>query len=183
MNPQTVHVLQIALMIFALRICDVSIGTVRVIYTIRGNRAVSAVLGFIESLVWIFAISRAFKLVDHPLSMIGWAAGFAMGTVLGITLERWIATGHILMRVISLEKAEPLRDALRNHAIGVTAVPAEGRGGAVLVLFAVAPRQRGNEMMRILRTIDPDAFITLDPVNQAIGGYLPGVVEASAIRK
>jgi uncharacterized protein YebE (UPF0316 family) len=178
MNP-----VLIALLIFALRICDVSIGTVRVIYTIRGNRAVSAALGFIESLVWIFAISRAFKLVDHPLGMIGWAAGFAAGTVLGITLERWIGTGHIIMRVISLAKAAPLRDALRNHAIGVTAVPAEGRGGAVLVLFAVAPRKRGGEMIRIVQDLDPDAFITIEPVQHAIGGYLPGVVEASAIRK
>jgi uncharacterized protein YebE (UPF0316 family) len=102
MNPAL-----IALMIFCLRICDVSIGTVRVIYTIRGNRTISAVLGFIESLIWIFAISRAFALVgQNPIGMIGWAAGFATGTVLGITLERWIATGHILMRVISLEKAE-----------------------------------------------------------------------------
>src|SRR5215210_7722271 len=174
MNPALV-----ALLIFCLRICDVSIGTVRVIYTIRGNRVVSAVLGFLESLVWIFAISRAFALVgQNPIGMIAWAAGFAAGTVLGITLERWIATGHIIMRVISLDKAEPLRDALRACAVGVTAVPAEGRGGAVLILFAVAPRKRGSEMIRIVRGIDPGAFMTIDPVSQAIGGYLPGVVEA-----
>jgi uncharacterized protein YebE (UPF0316 family) len=173
----------IALLIFCLRICDVSIGTVRVIYTIRGNRVASAVLGFLESLIWIFAISRAMKYVNNPLSMIGWAGGFSAGTVLGITLERWIATGHILMRVISLEKAEALRDALRNAAVGVTAVPAEGRGGALMILFAVAPRKRGKEMIKLVKEIDPNAFITVDPVSQAIGGYLPGVVEASAVRK
>ena len=178
MNPAAV-----ALLIFALRICDVSIGTVRVIYTIRGNRLVSAGLGFLESLIWIFAISRAFKLVEHPLSMVGWAGGFAAGTVLGITLERWIATGHILMRVISLEKAEALRDALRACGVGVTAVVGEGRGGAVLVLFCVAPRKRGKEMINVVQGIDPAAFITIDNVSQAIGGYLPGVVEASAVRK
>ncbi len=173
----------VALLIFCLRICDVSIGTVRVIYTIRGNRLVSAALGFIESAVWIFAISRAIQYVNNPLSMIAWAGGFSAGTVLGITLERWIATGFILMRVISLGNAEALRDALRGAGIGVTAVPAEGRGGAVLILFCVAPRKRGKEMIRIVQGIDPDAFITVDPVNHAIGGYLPGVVQASAIRK
>jgi uncharacterized protein YebE (UPF0316 family) len=178
MNPALV-----ALLIFALRICDVAIGTVRVIYTIRGNRTVSASLGFLESLVWIFAISRAFTFVNHPLSMIGWAGGFAAGTVLGITLERWIATGYILMRVISLDKAAQLRDALRERGIGVTAVPGEGRGGALLVLFCVAPRRRGTEMINVVQDIAPDAFITIDPVSQAIGGYLPGVVEASAVRK
>ena len=173
----------VALLIFSLRICDVSIGTVRVIFTIRGNRPVSAALGFLESAVWIFAISRAMKYVDNPLSMVAWAAGFAAGTVLGITLERWIATGFVIMRVISLEHAVKLRDALRGHGIGVTSVKGEGRGGALLVLFAVAPRRRGNEMISVVQGIDPEAFITMDPVSQAIGGYLPGVVEASAIRK
>ena len=175
--------LGIALLIFCLRICDVSIGTVRVIYTIRGNRVASAVLGFLESLIWIFAISRAMAYVNNPASMIAWASGFAAGTVLGITLERWIATGHIIMRVISLEKAEQLRDTLREASVGVTALNADGRGGARLVLFCVAPRKRGREMIKTVQAIDPDAFITIDPVSQAIGGYLPGVVEASAVRK
>jgi uncharacterized protein YebE (UPF0316 family) len=173
----------IALLIFGLRICDVSIGTVRVIYTIRGNRIASATLGFLESFIWILAISRAMKYVNNPMSMVGWATGFAAGTVLGITLERWIATGHILMRIISVAKAEDLRDALRGCGVGVTAVAAEGRGGAVMVLFAVAPRKRGKEMLRVVKDTDPDAFITIEPVSQAIGGYLPGVVEASGIRK
>jgi len=175
--------LGIALLIFCLRICDVSIGTVRVIYTIRGNRVASATLGFLESLIWIFAISRAMKYVNNPISMFAWAGGFAAGTVLGITLERWIATGHIVMRVISLEKAEALRDTLRAASVGVTALNADGRGGARMVLFCVAPRKRGKEMIAAVQSIDPDAFITIDPVNQAIGGYLPGVVEASAVRK
>ena len=175
--------LGIALLIFCLRICDVSIGTVRVIYTIRGNRVASAVLGFLESLIWIFAISRAMAYVNNPASMVAWASGFAAGTVLGITLERWIATGHIIMRVISLEKAEQLRDTLREASVGVTALNADGRGGARLVLFCVAPRRRGRDMIKTVQAIDPDAFITIDPVSQAIGGYLPGVVEASAVRK
>lgn len=175
--------LGIVLLIFCLRICDVSIGTVRVIYTIRGNRIASASLGFIESFVWIFAISRAMAYVNNPINMVAWAGGFAAGTVLGITLERWIATGHILMRVISVDKSGSLRDALRACGVGVTAVPGEGRGGAVHVLFAVAPRKLGKAMIKTVQTVDPDAFITIDPVSQAIGGYLPGVVEASAVRK
>ena len=49
--------LLIALLIFCMRIADVSIGTVRTIYTIRGHRAVAAGLGVIESGIWILAIS------------------------------------------------------------------------------------------------------------------------------
>ena len=173
----------IALLIFCLRLVDVSIGTVRVIYTIRGNRLTSMVLGVIESGVWIFAISRAFAHVDHPASMVGWACGFGAGVALGITLEQWIATGWILMRVISHDRATDLRDALRADGYGVTAVPGEGRSGSVLVLFVVAQRRRAKEMLRVVRQIDCDAFITIEPISQALGGYLPGVAPASAMRK
>ena len=178
MNPYT-----IALLVFGLRIIDVSIGTVRVIYTIRGNRLASFTLGVIESGVWIFAISRAFALVNHPAGILGWAVGFGAGVSLGITLEKWIASGWILMRVISPDRAADLRTALRTEGYGVTAVPGEGRSGSVLILFVVAPRRRAKEMLRIVQTIDCDAFITIEPISQALGGYLPGVAEASAIRK
>ena len=89
-----------AVLIFFLRIIDVSIGTIRVIYTIRGHKMVASSLGAIEAFIWIFAISRAFKSVDHPISMIGWALGFAAGTAIGIALEQWIGTGSVLVRPV-----------------------------------------------------------------------------------
>ncbi|HYO10516.1 MAG TPA: DUF5698 domain-containing protein [Tepidisphaeraceae bacterium] len=173
----------VALLIFLMRICDVSIGTVRVIYTIRGQRLLSTCLGVVESGIWIFAISRAFKLVDHPASMIGWALGFGAGTFVGITLEKWIATGQILLRVISPEKGCDLRDALLAQGVGVTAVQGEGRNGDVLVLFVVAPRRRGRELLGVVQAIDPEAFITIDAITQAIGGYMPLHGRPTAMRK
>ena len=174
----------IAAMIFGLRILDVSIGTVRVIYTIRGQRTVSAVLGVIESGIWILAISRALKYAEQsPLSMVAWALGFATGTVVGISLERWIGSGWVLMRVISPQRAGDLRDALLAREFGVTAVPGEGRSGRVLILFVVAPRKRSKEMLTAVETIDATAFITIEPLSQAIGGYVPRTAEPSAMRK
>jgi uncharacterized protein YebE (UPF0316 family) len=172
-----------ALAIFSMRICDVSIGTVRVIYTIRGHRFWSACLGVLESGVWIFAISKIFKYVNEPITMVGWAFGFATGTVVGITIEKWIASGHILMRVISIRRARELRQTLLQESIGVTALAGEGRDGEVQVLFVVAPRRRGKELINIVRAIDGDAFITVDPISQAIGGYMPVATEATALRK
>ena len=178
------HALLIAFGIFCMRILDVSIGTVRVIYTIRGQRFLSATLGVIESAIWIFAISRAFKYVDTPASMIGWALGFGAGTFVGITLEKWIATGHIVIRVIGSDHAHDLRDALMNEDVGVTGLLGEGRSGSrVLILFVVAPRRRGNYLLSVIQRIDPDAFITVDPVTHAIGGYMPIHAEPTSLRK
>ena len=176
--------LTIALLIFLMRIADVSIGTIRTIYTIRGKRGVAMALGVVESGIWILAISKAVALMQHnPWAMIGWACGFGAGTYVGITVERWLAAGHILMRVISVSKACELRDALLADDVGVTLLPGEGRNGEVNVLFVVAPRRRGDELLKNVQSIDAHAFITIDPITTAIGGYMPVAAQATSMRK
>ena len=95
-----------ALLVFVLRIGDVSIGTLRMLYSVRGRRLPAASLGLVESGLFVFAISRVFRDLSHnPWNMAGYACGFAAGTALGITLERWIGSGWILARVISRERS------------------------------------------------------------------------------
>ena len=170
----SLHAFAIALGIFCLRICDVSIGTVRTIFTIRGYRLVSFCMGVVESGIWIFAISRVMKYIsggENLLNILGWAFGFATGTVVGITLEKWIGSGTVLVRVISRNHAIRLKEHLHSEKFGVTAVQGQGYGGNVLVIFVVAPRRRENDVLAAIRHVDPDAFITVEPVNQAYGGF------------
>ena len=54
-----------ALVIFGLRIVDVSCDTMRVIFAIRGKRTIAAGLGFIQALVWIYAVGNAVKHLDE----------------------------------------------------------------------------------------------------------------------
>jgi uncharacterized protein YebE (UPF0316 family) len=104
--------------------------------------------------------------------MVGWAAGFATGTVVGISIEQWIASGSILVRCISRNHALRLRELLHSEGFGVTAVQGQGRDGNVLVIFVVAARRRGGELLKIIDAIDPEAFITIEPVSRAIGGWV-----------
>jgi uncharacterized protein YebE (UPF0316 family) len=177
------EVLASAILIFFLRITDVSIGTVRVIYTIRGHRVIAMTLGFFESLIWIYAISRLSVAAvgqSFPL-MLGWAAGFAAGTALGITLEQWIAVGSVIVRIISVYHFDEIRCRLRDLGFGVTSVNGEGREGSILILFVAAPRKRIRQLLPTIQEIDPDAFVTVEFVSHAIGGYLP--ISAASVRK
>jgi uncharacterized protein YebE (UPF0316 family) len=175
--------LGIALLIFVLRILDVSIGTLRVLYMVRSRRLVAAALGMLEAGVFIVAIASVFKHVDSPLSMLGYAAGFAVGTVVGITVERWIASGSILLRVISREKSAEILAAMREKSFGVTAVRGEGRDGPVLILFLVTKRKRAAQAMKLIDEMDSDAFVTVESVSEARGGYLPVFPGPAAVRK
>lgn len=171
-----------ALLIFCLRILDVSVGTLRVMYMVRGDRRKAVPLAFFESLIWVFAISRIMKEVDNFANMLSFAAGFAAGTMVGMTLERWIASGFVLVRVISDVGKEKLAGEIRAAGFGVTLVSGEGREGEQEILFIVALRRRGQELLELIRRVDVGAFVTIDPVQKAMGGYLPAT-GAADVRK
>jgi uncharacterized protein YebE (UPF0316 family) len=172
-----------ALLIFCLRILDVSVGTLRVMYMVRGDRKKAVPLAFFESLVWVFAISRIMKEIDNTTNMIAFAAGFAAGTMVGMTLERWIASGFVLMRVISDVGKEKLAAEVRAAGFGVTVVSGHGREGEQEILFIVALRRRAQELLNLIRRVDEGAFVTIDPVQKAMGGYLPATAAPSQMRK
>ncbi len=67
------------LLIFLARICDVSIGTLRIIFVSKGVKKVAPVLGFFEVLIWIIAISKIMQNLDNYVNYIAYAAGFATG--------------------------------------------------------------------------------------------------------
>jgi len=117
----------------------------------------------------------------RPLTMFAYAAGFAVGNFCGITIERWIGSGTILVRIIA--KNPVLLVGLREHAFGVTLMHGEGREGAVAMMFVVAPRRRERELMTLIEKLDPDAFVTLDSVNHALGGYLSATAMPMTVRK
>lgn len=162
-----------ALLIFCLRIGDVSIGTLRTTYLVRGEWKKAVPLAFVESFVWVVAISRIIAQVKEPLNMLAYAGGFAAGTAVGMAVERWIASGSILVRIISRGTKDALAESIRAAGFGVTVLPGEGRGGEQAVLFVVTRRKRGPELVELIRSIDAQAFITVDSIQQAIGGYLP----------
>lgn len=172
-----------ALVVFLLRICDVSVGTLRMLSVVRGRKWAAAGLGVLESGIFIVAISTVFSNLDSPLSMIGYAMGFATGTLVGMTLEEWIGTGEVLMRVISRTHSEQVRRRVLDEGFGLTAVRGEGHRAEVTILFIVCPRRRGEQLLQLVRQIDPDAFVTSDPVTRAAGGYLPHAPAPAGVRK
>ena len=63
--------------IFILRLIDQTLGTLRSLYVNKGRPGIGAMLGFIESAIWVIAISQVIKDLSDPLLIIGYALGFA----------------------------------------------------------------------------------------------------------
>jgi uncharacterized protein YebE (UPF0316 family) len=156
-----------ALAIMAMRVVDVSIGTVRIVMIMRSRLAIAAVLGFFESLLWVTAAALVFANLDSPVRVVAFAAGFATGTLMGGLVEQWVAMGSCMIRVMASVESPPVANALRSEGLGVTVVNAEGRDGEVRVTFTVVPRRRQKTAMAIITEINPEAFVTVEDVKVA----------------
>lgn len=161
-----------ALVIFLLRIVDVSCDTMRVIFAIRGKRAIAAGLGFVQALVWIFAVGNAVKHLDSILHVLGYAGGYAMGTYVGVSLEQAIAYGVATVRIVSRTAGVEIANALRASGHGVTVFPGVGRDGAVEILNSVVQRGHLDEVLKIITTNDTEAFVTVEEPKVLRGGSL-----------
>lgn len=171
MPPPTLELYFAALLIFVLRICDVSVGTLRVIFLVNGRRLPATILAFCESAIWIFAISKVFAGEKHWQTMICYAAGYAAGTLVGISLDQAIGVGKSIVRVITREPGPHLRERLAAEGFGLTTFHGEGVNGPVQELLIVIPRRRRKALVAHVHAIDPNAFITVASAAQTYGGY------------
>ncbi len=162
------------LLIFALRIVDVSLDTMRVILAVRGRRGITAILGFFQALIWIFAVGNAIRHLDSVWHVLGYAAGFGAGTFIGISIEQALAYGYSAVRIVSQYGGVEIAEALRERGYGATEIPAFGREGRVEVITSVVQRQHLDDVVKIVHTWDPSAFITVEEPKVMSGGSLAG---------
>ncbi len=154
-----------------LRITDVSLGTLRSIFIIQSRKYIASITGFVEILIWIFAMRYIVQHMEHEINLIGYAAGFALGTFLGVTLDQKLGFSHIQISILSRSKGQLIADALRDSGFGVTILPGAGVSGDVLVVFTVINRNSYSKLLKIVNSIDPGVFINSQPASP-FRGYI-----------
>ena len=159
-----------ALLIFCLRIIDVSCDTMRVLFLVRGKRLIAGVLGFFQALIWIFAVGTAIRHLDSWVHILGYAGGYATGTMVGITIEQAVAYGVSTVRIISQNGGVEIAEALRECGYGVTEYGGYGREGPVEIVNSVVHRNDLDQVMAIVDKWDKDAFVTVEDPKILRGG-------------
>lgn len=160
-----------ALAIFALRVTDMSMDTMRMLFVMRGKKKYAWILGFLQSIVYIVAISSVLTHLDNPLNVVGYAAGFATGNVLGMLIEERLAIGFTQIQVISSRRGSLIVEKLREAGYGVTEVAARGKDGSVSQINLSVARKDVSRVDTIILEADPDAFITAEEVRPIRRGF------------
>jgi len=161
-----------ALLIFGLRLVDVSLGTVRVIMISRGRRKIAPLLGFVEVTIWVVAISQVMTNLDNIVNIFAYSGGFAAGTLVGMWIEDKLALGHVGISIISRAKGPNIVVKLRQADYGVTELMGNGRTGVVNLITTIVPRKDVENVFELVNRIDPKSFIAVDDVKAVTRGYM-----------
>jgi uncharacterized protein YebE (UPF0316 family) len=161
------------LLIFLARVFDVTLGTMRIIFTSRGLRNWAPILGFIETFVWIVAVSSIVKHAQNVVAYAGYAAGFATGTYVGMLIESRLAMGTITLRAIIRRDPKELTQSLLNAGFGFTIVDGYGSTGDVKIIYSTVKRADLPAVIDIFHRTLPGAFLSVEEVRSTEQGVFP----------
>lgn len=169
------------LLIFVARICDVTIGTMRIIFVAKGQRKIAPLLGFLEVFIWIIVISQIISNLNNVVCYFAYAAGFATGNYVGMLVEERLAVGNLLVRIITQSEGKSLVRRLNSEGFGATVIDAEGANGRVNVIYSIVNRQDLPSVQSIILEFNPKAFFTIEDVRKVSSGIFPSKVPVSGI--
>jgi uncharacterized protein YebE (UPF0316 family) len=161
------------ILIFLARICDQSIGTMRIIFVSKGKRNIAPILGFFEVLIWITAISKIMQNLDNYVNYIAYAAGFATGNLVGMIIEERLAMGIQMIRVFANERGQDLVNILNINGYGATSVEAHGAREKVHLIYTIVQRNELGKVIELINSFNPKAFYTIEDVKAANEGIFP----------
>ncbi|HEX5520900.1 MAG TPA: DUF2179 domain-containing protein [Longimicrobiaceae bacterium] len=162
------------ILIFLLRIVDVSLATLRMLMVMRGRKLIAPIIGVFEVLIWIIAVGSAIKHLDSVWHLAGYALGFGTGTLVGLWIEEKMAIGMATVQIISQHGGVELAEALREHGFGVTEFAGHGKEGHVEVLYAAMRRRELPVVFEQVRIWDPNAFVTVGEPRSIHRGWMFG---------
>lgn len=160
-----------ALGIFALRVTDMTFDTLRMLFVVRGRKGVAWVLGFFQSVIFVIAFTSVLSHLDNPLNVLGYAAGFASGNVVGMLIEERLAIGYVKLSIVSSGRGAALAQTLREAGFAVTEIPARGKDGVVSMLSCSVRRKEVLKVEAIVHANDAEAFVIAEDVRPLRRGF------------
>ncbi|WP_379388613.1 DUF2179 domain-containing protein [Paenibacillus septentrionalis] len=159
------------IIILTINIVYVSFFTVRMILTLKGQKFLAAALSSIEVMIYVIGLGLVLDNLNDIQNLIAYAAGYALGVLLGSKIEEMLALGYVTVKVITNHFDEQLPNKLRDVGFGVTSWLGEGRDGPRLMMEILTRRKRQQELYNHIIAYDSKAFIISHEPRHFHGGF------------
>ncbi|MHC1704598.1 MAG: DUF2179 domain-containing protein [Tenuifilaceae bacterium] len=173
--------LVLPILIFLARICDVTIGTMRIIFVAKGHKNIAPLLGFVEVFIWIIVISQIISNLNNFICYFAYAAGFATGNYVGMRVEERLAVGNLMIRIITPNESDKLGKILNSEGFGYTKINAQGSSGDVDIIYSIVHRNDLHHVLEIVKSFNPNIFYSIEDVRSVSSGIFPSKVPLSGI--
>jgi uncharacterized protein YebE (UPF0316 family) len=161
------------ILIFCLRICDVSFGTLRIIFVSRSKRFIAPILGFFEASIWVLAINQVMQNLNNIACFLAYSLGFAAGNFIGILIEDKLAIGTLIIRVFLVNDNTAMRARLQDAGFGGTSIDAHGKTGDVKILYLVIKRKSLPDAINIIEACQSNAIYSIEEAKAVKQGIFP----------
>ncbi len=166
--------LMVCLLICGAKILEISIQSVKTVCMVKGQKAVAAVLGFIECMVWGLVVSSVItSLSDNFMLLFAYCLGYASGLYLGSIIESKIALGTSSIQImVNNEYIDDVGNYLKEKNLGFTILEGHGSKSEMFVVIIVLPRKEVKTVMGEIRNLcNNKVFMVSSEVSKYTGGY------------
>ena len=159
------------------RIVDVSLATTRTVFTVKGKPVISAIIGFIEAMLWFLIVREALSYQAHGMETYliatAYALGFCLGTYCGGLITSKLIKTKINVQIISSSKNDDLVKSLSDAGYGATILVAKGASKQEdrYMLLIETDNKQLKPLKSIIAEKDPKAFITISDIKATQNGY------------
>lgn len=158
------------LTIFFGRICDVSLGTLRIVFVAKGEKTIAPLIGFVELFIWIVIIAQMLSRANDIYSYLAYAGGYAAGTYIGLHMEEKIGLGFVVYRVFTMAHGGELLRLLHRNGFGSTIMHGEGSVSEIDVVETVVGRKDAKLVEKLIAQYDANAFYVVEDVRSKTRG-------------
>lgn len=159
------------LFVFVMRLIDMSLDTLRMVFIMRGRKLLAGFVGAIQAAVFILAVSQVLKGELNIWTVLGYAGGFGCGVIVGMIAEERLALGYGMFRIYSSALGPAIAKTLREAGHAATEFTALGKEGPLTVVNCAVARKNIRAVRALIDQVDPTAFVTVDDVRPMNRGY------------
>ncbi|MCT4565252.1 MAG: DUF2179 domain-containing protein [Maledivibacter sp.] len=164
-------------LIILMQLLYVPMLTLRTISMVKNLKVLTAVFGFLESMIYIFGLAIVLSGEQSVLEMIVYALGFSIGLITGIFVEQKLAIGFTSIHININHNNPVLVKDLRDSGFGVTVHQVEGKNGERVIMDILTKRKREPFLIKKISAHEPDAFIISYEPKMFKGGYLTDMMK------
>ena len=159
--------------IFFVRILEVSLGTIRMIITVKGNKLVASLIGFFEILVWFLIVKEALNTTETSIFIaLSYSLGYATGTYIGGILSDKFVSGTLSVQVILSNNNHKIVDKIREEGFAVSVVNVKGKEDHdKYMLFMEIDKKKINQLKYLIKSLDSKAFVVVNETKMVENGF------------